>query len=376
MDLKLSEIQESLKESARRFLASEFPTSLVRQIERDTLGYSPEIWRQMSDLSWMAAPFAGEYGGLDGSLLDVAVITEELAQAAALTPYVPTIVAGLVIQRVGSQAQKDRFLRAVCENGVEMSVALVEPTGTYEPAGVNLAATRRGDGYVLNGTKLFVEYANAAKELICVARTRSGPDAAVGITLFIVPTDAHGITRESLKVIGGDQQSEVVFTNVEVSADRVLGVVDEGWTTVEWMLNIARSLASMEQVGFAQRALDMTVDYVGYREAFGVPIGSFQATHHRCADMAIALEGARWATYEAIWRLDEGLDATYLASAAKAIADRAGREVTMSAHLLHAGIGYMEEFDLQFYSRRAKGWELKWGTPDQMYLKVADSLGI
>jgi alkylation response protein AidB-like acyl-CoA dehydrogenase len=120
----------------------------------------------------------------------------------------------------------------------------------------------------------------------------------------------------------------------------------------------------------------MTVDYVGYREAFGVPIGSFQAVHQRCADMAIALEGARWATCEAIWRLDEGLDATYLASAAKAIADRAGREVTMSAHLLHAGIGYMEEFDLQFYSRRAKGWELKWGTPDQMYLKVMDSLEI
>ena len=120
----------------------------------------------------------------------------------------------------------------------------------------------------------------------------------------------------------------------------------------------------------------MTLDYVGYREAFGRPIGSFQAVHHHCANMAMLLEGARWAAYEAVWRLSEGLDASFQAASAKAAANTAGREVTMMAHQLHAGIGYMEEFDLQFYSRRAKGWELKWGTPDQMYLKVADGIGL
>ena len=376
MDLSLSDTQEMLRQSARDFLASQFPSSLVRRLERDELGYSPEVWQQMAGLSWTAAPFPEQYEGLDGSLLDVAVVTEELAQAAALTPYVPTLVAALTILRTGSAEQKARLLPGICDGSRLMSVALVEPSGSYEPQGIQLTATQRDDGYVLNGTKLFVEYANSANELICVARTQSGSDQSTGITLFVVPADADGISMESLQVIGGDRQCEVVFSDVVVAAENVLGDIDDGWATVAWMLDVARALASIELVGFAQRALDMTLDYVGYREAFGRPIGSFQAVHHHCANMAMLLEGARWAAYEAVWRLSEGLDASLQAASAKAAANTAGREVTMMAHQLHAGIGYMEEFDLQFYSRRAKGWELKWGTPDQMYLKVADGIGL
>ena len=377
MDLKLTETQEELKQTVRDFLASEFPSWLVRQLEQDGTGHSPEVWGKITEMAWTALPFGSEHDGLDGSLMDVAVVAEELAQAAALTPYVPTLLAGLAVQCAGSDQLKDRFLRGICDGSIVMSVAFVEAAGSYEPQHVHLSASKRGDNYVLNGTKLFVEQATAADELICVARSsENGADATSGITLFVVPTDAPGVSVESLAVIGGDPQSEVIFADVEVSADRVLGVVGEGWATVEWLLEVARTLASMELVGFAQRALDMTVDYVGYREAFGRPIGSFQAVQHHCANMAMAVEGARWATYEALWLLDEGKDAAYQSAAAKAAANIAGREVTMMAHQLHGGIGYMEEFDLQLYSRRAKGWELKWGTPDQMFLEVAATLGV
>jgi len=376
VDLKLTETQEVLRQTARTFLAAEFPPSLVRELEHTELGHSPEIWRKLAEMAWTALPFPGEYDGLDGSLTDVAVVAEELAQAASLTPYIPTILGGLAVQRTGSEGLKDRLLPGISSGSVVMSVALVEASGSYEPEHINLAATKRGDGYVLKGTKLFVEYARAANELVCAARTDSSADAASGITLFVVPADAPGVSITQLKVIGGDAQSEVVFSDVEVSADRVLGVAGEGWDTVAWMLDVARALSSMELVGIAQRALDMTVDYVGYREAFGRPIGSFQAVHHHCANMAMLLEGARWSTYEALWQLDKGMDATYQCAAAKAAASTAGREVTMMSHQLHGGIGYMEEFDLQLYSRRAKGLELRWGTPDQMFLKVADTLGV
>lgn len=376
MDLSLSETQEMFKRAAREFLAAEFPTSLVRQVERDERGYSPENWRKMAELGWFGVPYPAQYGGLDGSLLDVAVLAEEMAQAAALSPYVATLLAGLLIQREGNDAQRQRFLPAIAAGDLIVSTAVVEPSGSYEPDGIQLEASAQGQGYVLNGTKLFVEYANAAQELLCVARTRRGGAAEAGISLFIVPTSAPGVTIENLKVIGGDRQCEVVFKNVQVEAERLVGVPHNAWPSVQWLLDVARSMASVELVGFAQKALDMTVDYIGYREAFGRPIGSFQAAQHHCANMAISLEGARWAAYEAVWRLSQGHDARFHAAVAKASASTAGREVTMLAHQLHAGIGYMAEFDLHFYSRRAKGWELKWGTPDEMFLKLADYVGV
>ncbi|WP_037488480.1 acyl-CoA dehydrogenase family protein, partial [Sphingobium indicum] len=372
MDLSLNETQEMFKQTARDFLAAEFPISLVRRIEGGVQGYSPEIWKKMAELGWLGVPFPEQCGGLGGSLLDVAVLAEELAQAAALSPYVSTLLSGLLILREGDEAQKARFLPGIAAGELIVSTALVEPSGSYEPAGIQLEATAQSDGYVLNGTKLFVEYASAAQELICVARSQSGADVTDGISLFIVPADAPGVTIDNLKVIGGDQQCEVVFDNVAVAKDRVLGQPGKAWPGVAWVLDAARALASVELVGFGQKALDMTVDYIGYREAFGKPIGSFQAAQHQCADTAILLEGARWASYEAVWRLSEGHAASFHAAVAKASASRAGREATITAHQLHGGIGYMEEFDLQFYSRRAKGWELKWGTPDQMLSKITD----
>lgn len=376
MDLRLNETQEMFKQTARDFLAAEFPASLVRQIEAGAEGHSPEIWKKMAELGFLGVPFPEQCGGLGGSLLDVAVLTEELAQVAALSPYVSTLVSGLLISREGNKAQKERYLPAIAAGELIVSTALLESSGSYEPEGIQLKAAAQGDGYILNGTKLFVEFASASQELICVARSASGADATSDISLFIVPADAPGITIENLKVIGGDQQCEVVFENVTVTKDRMLGQAGKAWPAVAWLIDVARVLASVELVGFAQKALDMTIEYIGYREAFGQPIGSFQAAQHHCANMAMSLEGARWASYEAVWRFSEGQDSRFHAAVAKASASNAGREVTMLAHQLHGGIGYMEEFDLQFYSRRAKGWELKWGTPDQMYLQVADCVGL
>ena len=173
MDLSLSETQEMFKQTARDFLAAEFPTSLVRQIEGDVRGYSPEIWKKMAELGWLGVPFPEQWGGLGGSLLDVAVLAEELAQAAALSPYVSTLLSGLLLLREGNDAQKERFLPRIATGDLIVSTALIEPSASYEPAGIQLEAVAAGDGYVLNGTKLFVEYASAAQELICVARSRS-----------------------------------------------------------------------------------------------------------------------------------------------------------------------------------------------------------
>jgi len=379
VNLSLNETQEMFKQTARDFLAAEFPAGLARQIEVSEPGYSPEMWRKMAELGWPGVPFPEQFGGLDGSLLDVAVLAEELAQGAALTPYVSTLMAGLLILRDGDDAQKERFLPGIATGELIASTALVEPAGSYELSDIALAATPEGDGYVLNGTKLFVEYASAAQELICIARSGGAPDPAdpaAGLGMFIVPTDAPGVTIENLKVIGGDRQCEVVFDNVAVTRDRILARPGSAGASVAWLLDVARALAAVELVGFAQKALDMTVDYIGYREAFGKPIGSFQAAQHHCANMATMLQGARWAAYEAVWRLSQGYEASHHAAVAKASASNAGREVTMLAHQLHGGIGYMEEFDLQFYSRRAKGWELKWGTPDQMLMKVAECAGL
>ncbi len=362
MDLGLSEVQQMLKTSAQEFLSRECPLTLVREMEENERGYTAGLWRQIVSLGWTGVAFPEQHGGTGGNFLDLAVLLEEMGRNLVPGPFFPTVVlGGMTVMDAGSEAQQRDIIPRICSGELTLTLALTEPSASYEASGINATATRLGDNYILEGTKLFVPDAHVADLIIVVARTSSDPDPSRGITLFLVPAGSAGLGVEVLKTISSDRQCEVVLDQVSVPAASVLGVVDEGWPVVERALQRATAGKCLEMLGGANAVLDMTVEYVKQRTQFGRPVGSFQAVQHHCAKMATDVEGSRNVAYQAAWKVAEGEPAQREVSIAKAWVSKAYHRVCSTAHQCHGAIGFTKEHDLQLYTRRAKAQELTYG---------------
>ncbi len=377
MDLGFNETQQMLKNSAREFLSQECPHSLVREMEQDPKGYPDQLWKAIIDLGWTGIAFPQKYGGTEGSFVDLAVLVEEMGRALAPSPFFSTVVmAGMTILEAGSEAQKDEFLTKICQGQETFAFAVTEPSATYEAWGIETEAAQDGDGFTLNGTKLFVPDAHTADNIVVAARTTKGSNPEDGITLFIVPASAQGISIEMLSTVASDRQAEVGLSNVKVPAGAVLGEVDKGWPTLNRAIQRGAAAKSVEMLGGAGAVLDMTLEYVKQRVQFGRPIGSFQAVQHHCANMVTFAESCRYMAYQAVWTLDEGLPATQEVSMAKTWVNEAYRKVCALAHQCHGAIGFTMEHDLQLFSRRARVAELAFGDAEHHRELVAESLGI
>ena len=362
MDLGLTEIQQMLKTSAQEFLSRECPATLVREMEEDERGYPDGLWRQMAGLGWAGVPFPEQYGGTGGDFLDLAVLLEEIGRSLAPGPYFSTVIlGGLTVLDAGSDAQKSDLLSRVTDGSSVMTLAVTEASASYEPWGVETAATADGAGYALNGTKLFVPDAHAADVIIVAARTNPDGDPASGITLFLVPAGTEGLAVSPIRTIGSERQFEVALNNVRLPGSAVLGAVNGGWPIAERAIQRAVAGHCITMLGGASAVLDMTVDYVKQRTQFGRPVGSFQAVQHHCAQMATDVEGCRGVAYQAAWRLAQGLPAQREVSIAKAWISQAYRRVCATAHQCHGAIGFTKEHDLQLYTRRAKVQEIGYG---------------
>jgi alkylation response protein AidB-like acyl-CoA dehydrogenase len=374
MDLGLSEEQEMIKTSARDFLEKECPKTLVREIEEDARGYSPELWKKMAELGWMALPFPEEYGGTGNSFLDLCVLIEEHGRALVPGPFFNTVVlCGLPILSFGSDAQRQEHLPAIADGNRIMVYAQTEPSASWDAAGVELTANADGDFCVLNGIKLFIPNGEAADNLLVVARTGDGEK---DITLLLVDAKSPGVTYEGLKTIASDHQAEITFKDVRVPSSNILGEVNKGWDIVEKIQEWGAAGKCAEMVGGAQFVLEMSVEYAKQRVQFGRPIGSFQAIQHHCANMVTDVDGSRYIAYEAIWRVSEALDSAKEVSMAKAWVSDAYRRVCALGHQIHGGIGFTKEHDMQLYFRRAKAAELAFGDGDFHRELVAQHLGI
>ena len=362
MDMGFTEIQQMLKTSAQEFLSRECPTTLVREMEEDERGYPDELWRQISGLGWTGVPFPEVYGGTGGDFLDLAVLLEEMGRALVPSPYFSTVIlGGLTVLDAGNDAQKDDLLSRVCDGSGLMTLAVTEASATYEAWGVETTATADGNGFALNGSKLFVPDAHVADVIIVAAHTGQGEDPADGITLFLVPARMEGLEVSAINTIGSERQYEVALNNVRLPATAVLGEVNGGWPIVERAMQRAVVGHCITMLGGANAVLDMTVEYVKQRTQFGRPVGSFQAVQHHCAQMATDVEGCRGVAYQAAWMLAEDLPAQREISIAKAWISQAYRRVCATAHQCHGAIGFTKEHDLQLYTRRAKVQELSYG---------------
>ena len=377
MDFAFSEEQEMLKKMAADFLTDRLPKKLVRQIEEDEKGYLPELWQEMAGLGWMGLVFPEEYGGSGMSFLDLAVLLEEMGRACLPAPFFSTVVlGGLPILDTGSEEQKKEYLPKIVSGEAIFTLALTEPGASYEAASISVKAAADKDAYIINGTKLFVPYAHVADYLLCVARTNEQAKPEDGITLFVVDAKSPGISYTVLKSIADDKPGEVVFDQVRVPKENILGRLDQGWHEVRKIVERAAVAKCCEVVGGMQQALQMTVDYAKERKQFGRPIGSFQVIQHYCATMATDVDGSRFATYQAAWMLSEGLPGTKEVAIAKAWTGEASERVLTLAHQIHGAIGVTIDHDLQFYTRQAKAAELTFGQADFYREIVAQEMGL
>jgi len=377
MDLGLSEGQEMLRTSARDFLQKECPKQLVRQLDESDEGYSPELWRKMAELGWMGLVLPEEYGGSGGSFLDLVVLLEEMGYNILPGPFFSTVVlGGLSILAAGNEEQKKEFLPKVANGEIILTLALTEPSAKYDAASVKTKAVARNGEYVINGTKLFILDANVADYLLCVARTKEGVKPEDGITIFLVDAKSPGVKCTLLKTLARDKQCEIIFDNVNVPKDNVLGEVDRGWPVVESILQKAAVAKCAEMVGGAQASLEMAVSYAKERVQFNRPIGSFQAIQHYCANMVTDVDGSRFVTYKAAWKVSEGIPATMDVAVAKAWTSEAYGRVTLLGHQIFGAIGFTMDHDMHLYYRRAKAGEIMFGDGDFQRAVVAQELGL
>ncbi len=364
MDFALNEQQEMMQTLARDFLGSEYPDKVLREMVDDEKGYTPEFWRKMSEMNLMGLSIPEEYGGV-GDFLDLTVVLEEMGRVGFLSPFFSTVVLGAsAIIEAGSDEQKQKYLPGISGGKLIFTLALTEPSARYTADAVTAKAALQESDYVINGIKLFVPDAHVSDYVICVARTDEAVNPQDGITLFIVDTNTPGVRCKLLKTIAGDKQCEVTFDNVRISGKDVLGEVDKGWSCVEKIMAKAAVARCAEMVGGAQQVLNMTLEYAKDRVAFGHPIGAFQSIQHRCADMLIDVDGSRFVTYQAAWRINEGLPAAREVAIAKAWVSRALQRVVNSSHQIHGTIGFTEDHILHLYTKRARSHELSFGDAD------------
>ena len=377
MDLSLNEMQEMLKRTAREFLEKECSNAVVRRSEEDERGYPPELWQKMAQQGWTSMVLPSQYGGAGASFLDVAVLYEEMGRAMTPGPFMDVVLSEYMLLDLAADAQKQQYLPQLGSGNIIMTVAYTEPTASYEPDAIHLQATRAGDEFVLNGVKLFVPNAHIADQLLVVARTREAVNKQDGLTVFLVDPRSSGVTTTLLKTIASDRQAEVAFDNVRVPASNAVGPVDGAWPAIRKYLDRATALTCVRSVGGADCVLEMTVDYAKTRVQFGRPIGTFQAISHKCADMAIDTDAACGSSPTK----PPGGSARASQPTRSWPWPRPGppdayRRVTALGHQIHGGVGFMMEYDMQMYYRRAKAAEVAFGDADFHREKVALGLGL
>jgi 3-oxocholest-4-en-26-oyl-CoA dehydrogenase beta subunit len=355
IDLRFTVDQEHLRDSVRQYLQRRCPTTVVRDLEATESGYDPAMWQEMADLGWFGLTVPEQYGGAGEGFLTLLPLYEEFGRALVPGPHLDNTVAADVVLAAGNDAQRDELLPAIVHGSCVVSLALVEPDGGLAPASITLAASRRTDGWALDGVKLLVAYAGSADRLLCSARTDEG------VTLFLVDPASPGVSLTPMPNISSIPLSAVELSDVIVADDAVVGTVGRGWPVVAEAIAKGAVLQAATIVGAAGAVLEMTNQYAKDREQFGNPIGRYQAVQYMVSDVLIDMHRADLLTRQAAFLIDAGKPFAREAAIAATFAKEASAHLHRQAHEVHAGVGFMMEHDLQLFSRRAKQWETALG---------------
>jgi alkylation response protein AidB-like acyl-CoA dehydrogenase len=364
MDLDFTEEHEMLRDMVRGVCTEYSPLEVVRELENDERGYPDALWKQLVELGLVGILIPEAYDGQGQTLLEAAILYEELGRALAPTPHFHSAVLSAgAIALAGSEDQKRDWLPGIAAGDRILTPAWLEPRRGFGAKGVQLRAEAKGDGFELSGSKLHVNFARAADRLVVLARTGDAPEA---IDLFLVDPTASGLSISQRENLGSESTFRVDFDAVRVDAADRIGAAGSGWRTWNAVMLDGIVLQAAQAAGGAKAALEMTVEYAKTREQFGKPLGAFQSISHYLADAATAVEGGSTLVYEAAWKRSVGQDTALHAPLAKLFMGHAFRDVTAMCQQVWGGVGFTIEYDIQLYFRRAKQLQMSWW--DDRYL--------
>ncbi len=377
MDKEFTKEQNILKASARDFLKKECPTEIMRDMRHNEKGYPDSLWNQMASLGWLGIVIPEQYDGLGGNFIDLAILLESMGEFCCPGPFFSTVVlGGQTIIKAGTEQQKMEILPKISSGEMILTLAVNEYESWWDFDSIAVSAKAEGKEFILNGSKLFVENAHIADYIICVARTGDKNELGKGLTLFLVDPQNPNIKSTKLETLSWDKQYEVIFDNVCVSADSIIGEVGEANDILNHLLDYAAVAKSAEMLGGIQKAFKMSVAYAKERKQFDKPIGSFQAIQHHCANMLIDVDGARFIIYQAARKLAAGEPAGMESAMAKAWVSDASYRVTRLGHQIHSAISFTDEHDMHLYYRNAKTGEIAFGNSDYHLERIAQHLGM
>ena len=365
MDLVLSEDQELIAKTAGDFVKQKSPIARVRELRdtNDPVGFSRALWHEMAELGWVGIAFPESVGGAGLGFAELAVVLEELGRTLAPEPFLSTVLlAGQALLLGGDEAKSAAWLPRVCKGEAILALAQQEAKSRYDLAAVETKAERAGAGFRLTGEKIQVLDGHVADAFVVLARTAGGPREAKGLTLFLVPKGAAGLTVTRQTRLDGRNAALVRLDGVSVGADAAVGTVDAGHELLARVVDRATVGLSAEMLGGMQQAFALTVEHLKQRLQFGVPIGSFQALKHRAANVFIELELAKSAVMAAARAVDAGEpDLARLVSLTKARCSDAYVLATNEGVQMFGGVGMTDEYDIGFYMKRARAAELTFG---------------
>jgi alkylation response protein AidB-like acyl-CoA dehydrogenase len=369
MDLDFSSEQEAIRGMVRGLLAELCPIAVVRRLEDDPIGYPADLWKQLGELGVIGMLLPEAYGGSGQSLLDAAIVYEELGRALAPTPhFASAVMSGGLLARAGSEAQRREWLPGIASGERIVVPAWIEPDRSETARGVALRAERDGGGFRLTGVKRHVPFAGAAARLLVLARTG---ERDADVDLFLVDPGAPGVALRQQLAMASDAQFRVELDGVRVSAADRVGAPGSGWAHWEAAMLPGIVLLAAQAVGGADRALEITVDYAKQRVQFDKPLGAFQAIAHYLADASTRVDGARTLVYQAAWADSAGRSIAQLAPMAKLFACQTFRDTTAMCEQVWGGVGFTIEYDIQLYFRRAKQLQLSWWDTRALEERVA-----
>lgn len=371
MNFAFTDEQEELRKTVRSFLENKSSEEAVREQMETEDGYDAAVWSQMGEqMGLQGLSIPEEFGGSGYGFVELGIVLEEMGRALLCAPFFSTaVLAANTLLQSGDDAAKAKYLPGIASGETIATLAYVEPSGKWDEAGITMTATKSGDGYTLSGTKSFVLDGNAAGLIIVAAKTDAGT------SLFAVDGGASGLTKTNLSTM--DQTRKQAKLDFDNTPAELIGTDGAGWTTLETVLDLAAVALAAEQVGGAQKVLEMAVEYAKVRVQFGRPIGSFQAIKHKCADMLLEVESAKSAAYYGMWCASEMNDElASTASLAKAYCSEAYFHAAAENIQIHGGIGFTWEHPAHLYFKRAKSSELLFGDPTYHREQLAQRIGI
>ena len=364
LNFDFSEDQKLLQTTVRDFVADQETLQKNRNVLESDADYDPELWKSAAELGWLGAVIPEEFGGAGFGHLELVLIAEEVGRGLLPIPFSSSVyMATEAILQIGSDAQKKKYLGDLASGDRIGTLAIAEGMGHPGPQHIQA----RCEGGKLSGTKIAVPDGNVADLAVVAART------AKGISLVLVDLSAAGVTKERAESIDPTRASaNISFTDAPAE---LLGADGEGWELVQKILNRAAILMAFEQLGGADRAFEITKEYMLGRYAYGRPIASFQALKHRMADMYVALQLARSNCYYGSWALENDADELGLAAcSARVSATQAFDLCSVEMIQLHGGVGYTWEYDCHMFYRRSKHMAVVLGSPDHWRDKLIQHL--